>query len=531
MGDTNRIYHALTSHPWAITKDYLSIMVEIAARKEVDVSAVEERLGRKLDNTRTVTERGGVAIIPITGPIFRYANLFSEISGGTSVQVLAKDFRAALDSPDVRAILLNIDSPGGDANGINEFAAMVYAARGKKPITAYIGGMGCSAAYWIASAAGEIVCDATALVGSIGVIASMPAGDDPSEVIFISSQSPRKRESPTTEEGRASIQATIDAMADVFVGRVAEYRGVSTDTVLSSFGQGGIFVGEHAVTAGLTDRLGSFEATLAGMSGGRGEQAIQAAHTPTSIPAYAPTQIAALGIPFTATKTNISLSLPTPSAAGGLRADTRPIAQQETPIMSDETPQQPELPSDAGAQAVTQALAGIGEQLTARQMEMLQTQWTALQTQANQRAEEMFNRWQAEQKQRQDVSTYVQHVISATLNRPYALPVEAVALEGFLLSLNADQRTSAQALFNRILDAGLVSFEEIGSAGDGGDEPTAKEAFDAAVLAKVSTGLTRLQAIEAVRKDQPAIYEAYHNESSRRGAVAATAKKTARKGA
>lgn len=199
--------------------------------------------------------------------------------------------------------------------------------------------------------------------------------------------------------------------------------------------------------------------------------------------------------------------------------------------MSDETPQQPELPSDAGAQAVTQALAGIGEQLTARQMEMLQTQWTALQTQANQRAEEMFNRWQAEQKQRQDVSTYVQHVISATLNRPYALPVEAVALEGFLLSLNADQRTSAQALFNRILDAGLVSFEEIGSAGDGGDEPTAKEAFDAAVLAKVSTGLTRLQAIEAVRKDQPAIYEAYHNESSRRGAVAATAKKTARKGA
>lgn len=515
MGDTNRIYQALTSHPWAITEDYLRLMVEIAARKEVDVAAVEERLGRKLDNTRTVTERGGVAIIPITGPIFRYANLFSEISGGTSVQVLAKDLRAALDSPDVRAILLNIDSPGGDANGINEFAAMVYAARGKKPITAYIGGMGCSAAYWVASAADSIICDATALVGSIGVIASMPAGDDPSEVIFISSQSPRKRESPTTEEGRASIQSTIDAMADVFVGRVAEYRGVSTDTVLSDFGQGGIFVGQHAVTAGLADRLGSFEATLAGMSGGRGEQAAQATHTPTSMPAA---QIAALGIPITtvasafSTRPITSLSFPTPSAAGGLRADTQPIVQQETPIMSEETIQRPELPSDAGEQALTQALAGMDEQMTARQLEMLQTQWTALEQRANARAEERFNRWQAEQKQRQDVSTYVQHVISATLNRPYALPVEATALESFLLSLNADQRTGAQTLFNRILDAGLVSFEEIGSAAEGGDGPSAKERFDAAVLAKVGTGMTRLAAMEAVGKEQPKLYEEYQAE-------------------
>jgi hypothetical protein len=124
----------------------------------------------------------------------------------------------------------------------------------------------------------------------------------------------------------------------------------------------------------------------------------------------------------------------------------------------------------------------------------------------------MFSRWQAEQKQRQDVSTYVQHVTTATLNRPYALPVEASTLEGFLLGLNAEQRTGAQTLFNRILDAGLVSFEEIGSAAEGGEGPSAKERFDAAVLAKVGAGLTRLQAIEAVGKEQPALYEEYQAE-------------------
>jgi len=167
-----RITSALTSLPWAITEDYLRLMVSIAARQNLDVEAVERQLGRKLENTQTVQERAGVAIIPVTGPIFRYANLFAAVSGATSIQTLARDFSVAINNPDVRAILLNIDSPGGEANGVAEFAEMVYQARGQKPIWAYVGGTGASAAYWIAMAADRIVAHETAMLGSIGVHSS-----------------------------------------------------------------------------------------------------------------------------------------------------------------------------------------------------------------------------------------------------------------------------------------------------------------------------------------------------------------------
>src|SRR5699024_5901761 len=131
---------------------------------------------KQLEHTHTVTNRNGVAVIPVTGPIFRYANLFTRISGATSTEVLATDIQAALDDPSIKSIVLNIDSPGGVASGINELANLIYAGRDKKKITAYIGGTGASAAYWIASAAHEVVIDDIGLAGSIGAALSVKLG-------------------------------------------------------------------------------------------------------------------------------------------------------------------------------------------------------------------------------------------------------------------------------------------------------------------------------------------------------------------
>src|SRR5690606_4035038 len=125
-----------------------------------DPAALVTKQGQRLESARTVSVRDGVAIVPVVGPIFRYANLFTEISGATSTQVLATDIRAALDDPNIKAIILNIDSPGGIASGINELAEMIYEGRARKRIVAYGGGTVASAAYWIASAANEIVIDA-----------------------------------------------------------------------------------------------------------------------------------------------------------------------------------------------------------------------------------------------------------------------------------------------------------------------------------------------------------------------------------
>ncbi|MEE4465088.1 S49 family peptidase, partial [Azotobacter chroococcum] len=164
-----RAFELAASRPWLMLPDALDTLMAIADRQG-DPEALEARLGKPLDNTRAVSLRDGVAVIPVTGPIMRYANLFTRISGATSTQELATDLQAALDDPKVRAIVLNVDSPGGEATGINELADMIHAARGRKPIKAYVGGTGASAAYWIASAADEVVVDDTALLGSIGVV-------------------------------------------------------------------------------------------------------------------------------------------------------------------------------------------------------------------------------------------------------------------------------------------------------------------------------------------------------------------------
>lgn len=274
-----RIFDLCLSQCWAITPEALATILAIANRDDLPLQAVEAAKGRALDNTHTVTYRNGVAILPIEGSIVRHGDMFSDVSGAVSVNTLARDFTTALNDASVHAILLAIDSPGGEINGISEFSNMIYAGRKVKPITAYISSLGASAAYWIASACSEIVADATAQIGSIGVVGAMPNPEKDSKrtVEFVSSQSPHKRADISTDRGRAQIQARVDALADVFVAAVARNRKVTQATVLSDFGGGGIFVGKAAVKAGLIDRIGSFEHTLAALVAGKDDAADVAA--------------------------------------------------------------------------------------------------------------------------------------------------------------------------------------------------------------------------------------------------------------
>lgn len=259
-----RAFELAASRPWLMLPDALDSLMAIADRQG-DPEALEARLGRPLDNTRAVTLRDGVAVIPVTGPIMRYANMFTRISGATSTQELATDLQAALDNPQVKAIVLNLDSPGGEASGINELADMIFAARGKKPLKAYGGGNVASGAYWIGSAADELVIDDTALIGSIGVVVEVvtrEAREGEKRYTITSSNAPNKRPDLTTEEGRAEISKSIDALSEVFVSKVARNLGVTAEQVPAMGDHGGLLVGAAAVNAGLAHRLGSLESLI-----------------------------------------------------------------------------------------------------------------------------------------------------------------------------------------------------------------------------------------------------------------------------
>lgn len=260
-----RALELAASQPWLMMPDALDNLLSISDRMGDPVALATKR-GERLDETRRVTMRGNVAVVPITGPIFRYANLFTEISGATSTQILATDIQRALDDPKVKSIVLNIDSPGGVASGINELAEMIFAARDRKRIVAYIGGIGASAAYWIASAAGEIVIDEASLAGSIGVVVEAVIEDEKktgrTRYQIVSRNAPNKRPDLGTEEGRAKMGETIDAMADVFVGKVARNLGVAAEKVPEMGDHGGIRVGADAVKHGLAHRVGSLESLI-----------------------------------------------------------------------------------------------------------------------------------------------------------------------------------------------------------------------------------------------------------------------------
>ncbi|WP_158090435.1 S49 family peptidase [Vibrio parahaemolyticus] len=274
-----RIMNFIAGQSWAMLPESFTNLVDIAQRefeKGTLSAAIEEavagREGRPLNNTRTVENRDGVAVIPVNGVISRYATFFHDICGGTSTEILAKDFTTALDNPGVKAILFDVDSPGGASKGLHELGEMIYQARGKKPIKAYVGGEGCSAAYWIASACDEVIIDATATLGSVGTVGTITlrkSRDDVEVLEFVSSQSPNKRLDVKSEEGKAAIQTRLDELTDVFLERVARNRGMTTDAVINDFKQGGTLIGQNAVNAGMADRLGSLEGVVAELSGGR----------------------------------------------------------------------------------------------------------------------------------------------------------------------------------------------------------------------------------------------------------------------
>ncbi len=135
-----RIWNKVKEEPWAITASSLQTILDIASRNNEAPEVVAARLGKELQNTYTTKLRDGVAILPVVGPLFRYANLFTTVSGASSYEIIARDFIQSLQNKDVKAIVLDIDSPGGEVNGCAELADMVYEARGQKPIIAYTSG-------------------------------------------------------------------------------------------------------------------------------------------------------------------------------------------------------------------------------------------------------------------------------------------------------------------------------------------------------------------------------------------------------
>jgi ClpP class serine protease len=149
---------------------------------------------------------------------------------------------------------------------------MIRYGSSRKPVTAYVDGLAASGGYWLAAAANRIVANESSFLGSIGVVATITDNRDAQErqgvkrYEIVSSQSPLKRTDIRTEEGKAQIQAIVDSLAELFIGRLAAFRGVSRETVAEKFGRGGMYIARQAVDAGMADGVSNFEALVTELS-------------------------------------------------------------------------------------------------------------------------------------------------------------------------------------------------------------------------------------------------------------------------
>jgi len=211
----------------------------------------------------------GIAVIPIHGSLVKRSLGMEAASGLTSYGEIAVMLDAALADPQVSGILLDIDSPGGEASGSFELARRVREVAAQKPVWAAANDAAYSAAYAIAASAQRVFVTETGGVGSIGVIAlhvdqSAKDAKDGYRFTAITAGTHKNDYSPhepLSDAAKTELQGEVDRLYAIFTDHVAAMRGLNLDTVRGT--QAGLFFGSNAVAQGLADGVQTLESTLA----------------------------------------------------------------------------------------------------------------------------------------------------------------------------------------------------------------------------------------------------------------------------
>jgi signal peptide peptidase SppA len=275
----------IVNSPWALTPEKLDEIVGIYTRhvagEKLDLAAFQASVGKPLPGpTQGYYVQNGVAIVPIDGVISKRATLMQQISGGTSLELLHRDFRAALEDRKAHAVMLLIDSPGGTTMGLQEVGDAIYAARqgAGKEVVALTDGMMASAAYWLGSAADQVfISSDTTLVGSIGVLmrhvdlsgANEKAGVKVSNIYAGKYKTMGSPDEPLSDEARGEFQTMVDKLYGLFVNTVARHRGVDAEAVLKEMAEGRVFLGREAIAAGLVDGVRTLDQLIDDLNAGR----------------------------------------------------------------------------------------------------------------------------------------------------------------------------------------------------------------------------------------------------------------------
>ena len=294
MTDSETIRRALGGKLLAIHEPALQAMLAaLPMLIEHDIRVQQVPMAR----VRLASKGGSglVAVIPIHGVLEQRGGLLSMFFGGASCDQITDQLRQAVADPTVAAIVLDMDSPGGDVSGVEELAQEIYNARKVKPITAVSNSLCASAAYYLASQASELLASPSSLTGSVGVYTThedwSKACDNAGLKVSLIHYGDNKTEGnpyePLSDPAKEHMQNMVDTFGGMFEKAVGRGRGVKADDVHKKFGQGRVYDAKKAVSLGMADRVGTLDDALAkhgaarptGMRGSFGEWAIFVAET------------------------------------------------------------------------------------------------------------------------------------------------------------------------------------------------------------------------------------------------------------
>lgn len=252
---------------WSMYPPALQSFKTLAEQININVHMTNEPVAQTaLDRgggVQSVTDKNGIATIELHGTLLKHASSFS---ANTSTVEARRMVRAAKNDPNVEAVLLHIDSPGGTVAGTDDLGDDIASLQKTKPTMAYIEDLGASAAYWLASQTGTIYSNAQAVVGSIGVLSvvydlSRKAEAENITVHVIKAGEMKGAGVPgslITEEQIAEWQKLVDAFYDDFISAISEGRGIPKARA-TELADGRVHIGQVAVDLGLTDGVRSLD--------------------------------------------------------------------------------------------------------------------------------------------------------------------------------------------------------------------------------------------------------------------------------
>lgn len=330
-GNLPHIAARLLNTPLMLSRPKMEVLLSVLGpRLNLDVPRIKSASFSNANGDKRSYQvlTGGVAVIPIIGTLVQRGSWLDAASGLTSYGMITDQFMAAMADPDVKHILLDADSPGGEVHGVFDATDMIYQARGEKPITAMINEQCFSACYALASAADRIIIPRTGGAGSIGVIAAHVDHSKANEMdglkvttVFAGARkNDFNSDEPLSDEALQVLREHVDETCALFVDTVARNTGLSTKAVRDT--QAGLFYGKSAVKAGLATKVQSYNDTLLEL---------------TSQPST--------------NRSQISMSTPTPKPAAAAKPAIITNAQQDEPT-------DPPAPAETDAPAVTDQPAG-----------------------------------------------------------------------------------------------------------------------------------------------------------------------------